>query len=247
MSLENNYRRSLPWNAKFWQRMGKPSDLEGMKCLDLGCGTGGLSQELVRFGAGEVVGLDIDTARIEFAKSKAANVMGSEAGKIRFVAQNLHELDEDNSYDYIFARDTFEHIQDLEAVLDKCHNLLKPGGKLYAGFGPLYNSPFGDHRLLGLKAPWAHLILFPSLMKRQLPFHAWKRAECEKVLDELNCFSFAKMQKTLKGSPFVELSFDVNKSTHPLMKLFNLARHIPFLRELFTVSIYIVYQRSIGN
>jgi hypothetical protein len=37
--------------------------------------------------------------------------------------------------------------------------LVRPDGRIYAGFSPLYFSPFGDHGRTGLKVPWAHAAL----------------------------------------------------------------------------------------
>jgi SAM-dependent methyltransferase len=39
----------------------------------------------------------------------------------------------------------FEHCRDLEAVLQETHRLLKPGGYLYATYGPLWFCFGGDH------------------------------------------------------------------------------------------------------
>ena len=45
----------------------------------------------------------------------------------------------------IVSKDTFEHTQDLNSVMTRFYNLLNQNGKVYLGFGPLYNFYNGDH------------------------------------------------------------------------------------------------------
>lgn len=48
------------------------------------------------------------------------------------------------------SKDTFEHVDDEASLLKGLGQLLGPGGRLYAGFIPLYGSPIGDHTRTGL-------------------------------------------------------------------------------------------------
>ena len=45
---------------------------------------------------------------------------------------------------------------------------LKVGGRLYVGFGPLFNSPYGDHRRTRLILPWLHTLLPEPLIVKYL-------------------------------------------------------------------------------
>jgi hypothetical protein len=40
--------------------------------------------------------------------------------------------------------------------------VLRPGGVLYASFGPLYHSPHGAHQFLSIDVPYCHLLFRPS-------------------------------------------------------------------------------------
>ena len=57
------------------------------------------------------------------------------------------------------SKDTFEHVDDVASLLKGLGQLLGSEGRLYAGFSPLYGSPFGDHTRTGLRVPWAHALL----------------------------------------------------------------------------------------
>jgi ubiquinone/menaquinone biosynthesis C-methylase UbiE len=50
-----------------------------------------------------------------------------------------------NSIDIVYSYSAFEHIANPTAVLSEMHRVLKPGGFLYAHFGPLWSSSYGHH------------------------------------------------------------------------------------------------------
>lgn len=50
-----------------------------------------------------------------------------------------------NSFDYIFSLDCFEHIFALDAAFNEMYRILRPNGTLVAKFGPIWSSPIGHH------------------------------------------------------------------------------------------------------
>jgi SAM-dependent methyltransferase len=63
-----------------------------------------------------------------------------------------------NSFDVITSYDVFEHVEDLEKVLDECLRILRPGGTLYAIFPPFYH-PTGAHLDTWVsKMPWSNVL-----------------------------------------------------------------------------------------
>ncbi len=74
------------WNA---HAMG---DIECMKVVDLGCGTGIFTVGSALLGAGEVVGVDLDPDAVEIAQAEALNM---ELGEItRFISTDIKDFDE---------------------------------------------------------------------------------------------------------------------------------------------------------
>lgn len=82
----------------------------------------------------------------------------------------------DESADFVFSSSAFEHVSDLPATLSEIARVLRPGGRLFSDFGPIWSSADGHH-LRGVArqtlraaeawplAPWAHLTLTRKQMR----------------------------------------------------------------------------------
>ncbi|MFA6096450.1 MAG: class I SAM-dependent methyltransferase [Candidatus Paceibacterota bacterium] len=100
-------------------------DVPGLKILDLGCGDGRLSAELVRKGH-EVWGVDIFPNGIEDAKKKGINAIEADIeAKLPF---------QDSAFDLVLALDTLEHLYDEEGVLKEVFRILKADGKVIISY-----------------------------------------------------------------------------------------------------------------
>ena len=79
-----------------------------------------------------------------------------------------HRFLADGSIDACVSDNVFEHCRNLDAVLTETRRVLKPGGRLYAAYGPLWFSPGGDHYSGrgGLHTVYNHLLLPPFEYKR---------------------------------------------------------------------------------
>lgn len=99
----------------------------GMRLLDCGCGPGTITVGLAELVApGEVIGIDVDTGRIETAQANAA-AMG--LTNVCFRIGDVYDLDlEDESFDAIFCHALLEHLRDPVAALREMRRTLKPGG-----------------------------------------------------------------------------------------------------------------------
>lgn len=98
--------------------------------LELGCGTGNITRELLARGY-EVVGIDRSAEMLEYAREKTA----SYGDRIILIEQDITELDfEVYEIDTVIAvNDTFNYISDigaLERLLRYLHPRLKQGGQL---------------------------------------------------------------------------------------------------------------------
>lgn len=49
------------------------------------------------------------------------------------------------SFDIVYTTDCFEHVSDLDTVLQESYRVLKPGGMLFSKFAPIWSGPVGHH------------------------------------------------------------------------------------------------------
>ena len=146
-------------NKEYWRRFGAPLDWAGRRVLEVGCGHGAMSIEIAEAGA-EVLGVDLDEGRIAFANRNLTRRFPHLLDRVTFRAVEATSLPVDEPFDVIVSKDTFEHVADVATLLKALgERLVRPHGLIYAGFSPLYYSPFGDHGRTGLKVPWAHAAL----------------------------------------------------------------------------------------
>ncbi|PBB92557.1 SAM-dependent methyltransferase [Mesorhizobium sp. WSM3864] len=102
--------------------------LKGKTILDLGCGAGGVTLDLVaRHGAAHATGFDVERPVIETAKRKAAaqglqdrvSFLQAPPGLLPFT---------DASFDVVFSKDALLHVRDKDALFAEIFRVLKPGG-----------------------------------------------------------------------------------------------------------------------
>ncbi|RUV91552.1 class I SAM-dependent methyltransferase [Mesorhizobium sp. M1A.F.Ca.IN.022.07.1.1] len=96
--------------------------------LDLGCGAGGVTLDLVaRHGAAHATGFDVERPVIETAKRKAA-AQGLQ-DRVSFVQAPPGPLPfTDASFDVVFSKDALLHVRDKDALFAEIFRVLKPGG-----------------------------------------------------------------------------------------------------------------------
>ncbi len=101
----------------------------GMQVLDLACGPGIISCELARMvEGGTVLGVDLSPALLEEAKQAAAS---ENVTNVRFQQGDVYDLDlAANSFDFVYARFLFQHLEQVEKAMQSVLRVLKPGGVL---------------------------------------------------------------------------------------------------------------------
>jgi len=96
----------------------------GMRVLELGCGTGYFTRELVRSGA-DVVAIDVSPELLEIAR---ANCSGS---NVRYEIQNASALSyPDAVFDSVVGSSVLHHLE-IEEALREIYRVLKPAGTIY--------------------------------------------------------------------------------------------------------------------
>ena len=98
----------------------------GERILDLGCGTGDLTNEISLSGA-EVIGADSSAEMILAAKSKYPH--------IQFYQADARDLDATVQFDAVFSNAALHWIPEKENVIKSMHSVLKNGGRLVLEFG----------------------------------------------------------------------------------------------------------------
>jgi len=108
----------------------------GKKILDVGCDLDGklITEIHDKYQPLEVIGINLAAE----PKQLSPNCR-MEAGNIR------HTRYSDNTFDVIVSASAFEHIHQLDLALQEIYRILKPGGFVYAGFGPIWSTCYGHH------------------------------------------------------------------------------------------------------
>jgi len=116
-----------PAGKKRWQRRVqmltahlKPTD----KVLEIGCGTGYFTKEIVKTGA-FVTAIDISPELLNIAKEEIKET------NVSFVLENAYQMTfEANSFDSIVGSSVLHHLE-IEKAISEMFRVLKPGGSMY--------------------------------------------------------------------------------------------------------------------
>lgn len=98
----------------------------GEKVLDLGCGTGDLTQEISSRGA-LVVGVDASPQMISRAAEKYPD--------LRFEVCDARSLEEFSGFDAVFSNAALHWIKEARQVISAVHSVLNRGGRFVAELG----------------------------------------------------------------------------------------------------------------
>ena len=103
--------------------------LDGLSCLDIGCGGGILSEKLKRLGA-NVTGIDASKTSIEIAKEHAKKSRLDINYKCITTSKILEKKGKKglNKFDLVIASEVIEHVYNRKIFLSDISNLCRPGG-----------------------------------------------------------------------------------------------------------------------
>jgi 2-polyprenyl-3-methyl-5-hydroxy-6-metoxy-1,4-benzoquinol methylase len=100
----------------------KKLKLKGKRVLDVGCGIGFFTNEMLELGA-NVVGCDYSRYAVKFAKERYP--------KLKIIQHSAYEINLlGGNWDLITSFDVIEHLGRPEVFLRKAFQILKPNGKL---------------------------------------------------------------------------------------------------------------------
>ena len=241
--LLDYFSRQDEENVKFWDRLGHRPDLSDKTVLDFGSGLGSICIDVARSGVRKIVGIDIESRNINFSKKNLEENFSEYINKVKFEKVDLLKWETQEKFDVILSKDTFEHTLELNKVLQEMKNRLNDGGKIYIGFGPLYNFYNGDHGRTGAVLPWFHLIFPENFLLRRINK---KRINKIRSIEDLglNKYSFKRYEYILKNSGLKIDYFKVNCTNHPAAILFNILRNIKIFKEYCTFNIYCILTKN---
>lgn len=117
-----------PGGADEVARVLRGIELSGRDVLDLGCGSGGATVDLVRHHeAAHVVGIDVELPVCEHSRRLVARAGLSDRVEIVLVEPGPLPFP-DATFDVVFSKDSIVHIADKESMCHDVFRVLRPGG-----------------------------------------------------------------------------------------------------------------------
>ncbi|HEY2786773.1 MAG TPA: class I SAM-dependent methyltransferase [Fimbriiglobus sp.] len=207
------------------------TEWHGSRVLDFGCASGGLSLRLREL-CPEVVGIDIDRPKVEFAQQL---VRDNRLTGVEFLAYDGGAVPlPDESFETVLCVDVVEHLPVLHRFVADFYRVLKPGGLFLVSFGPPWRHAHGKHMWAKLPGWWTHLIFPRRTVMRVSGFPP------ETKWEDLGLYrlTVGRFEKTMRES-----RFEVVHLRHRTKRLFNPLTKVPGVRELFISEVVGVYRK----
>ena len=130
------------------------------RVLDLGCGAGYGSGDLLEYGAAAVVGIDLDQRNVRYARRRFAT------SGVTFLQGDAEALPQGlGRFGLVVSSNVFEHLNHPEAALDRVHGLLEHGGLFILAVPPILDRASMDaneripyHRTNKFVSDWSNLL-----------------------------------------------------------------------------------------
>ncbi len=116
-----------PFSAIYEAELALLNPKDGMRMLDLGCGSGAAAFYFASRRNVEVVCVTNSSVQADIVRRKFARL----GGRSEVIVTDFDSLDLPNeSFDAIYSFESIGYTKDLDAWLDRCWRMLKPGGRL---------------------------------------------------------------------------------------------------------------------
>lgn len=135
--------------------LGLPGVNAARTCVELACSDGMVAASLARGGR-----LAVATDR----RMNSFDVRARSDGAALLVTDSAALALADESVDFVYSYNSFEHFSDPRRVLEEIARVLRPGGHTYHEFGPLYHSAWGEHAYRTITVPYCQFLFSPELM-----------------------------------------------------------------------------------
>lgn len=200
--------------------------------LDFGCGTGAEAVEMASV-ARTVYGLDINQKSLEQARERALTAGVQDRC-------TFGSTPPPNKVDTIISLDSFEHFGDPADILQKMHDLLRPGGQVIVSFGPPWYHPLGGHMFSVF--PWAHLLFSEAALVRwRSDLRSDGATRFSEVEGGLNQMTISRFLRLVDRSPLTLRHFEAV----PIRRLHRFANRLT--REFTTAIARCVLERPVSD
>ena len=180
----------------------------------------------------------------------------------RLFKRSVLDFGKEDEFDFIFATNSFEHINGFDKGVENMYRILKKGGMLSALLGPIWSCYKGNHSWYRTKEnemvdfnniklpPWAHLIYSQEEIKKIL-LKNYSQEIAQDIsswifnTDFLNRLFYDDYRQIVFSSKFEILEFrDWHTSKYPSNDLQTLLENKYNKRNFSTVSIKMLLKKS---
>lgn len=102
--------------------LSKARLVPGLRVLDVACGTGVLTEAILRRAPAQVMGIDLSGNMIARAREKFTDA------RVSFLAADIQELTGVQPFDTVLLYNAYPHFEDKEALFAAIARLTRPGG-----------------------------------------------------------------------------------------------------------------------
>lgn len=108
------------------EALQKAGIARGMKCLDVGCGSGSVTRLMADMVGpeGRVTGVDVDDKYLQYCKSINTHA------HVNFMHQDICSATQSGAYDIAFSRFMFVHLKDPRSAVRAMKDQVKNGGRV---------------------------------------------------------------------------------------------------------------------
>jgi SAM-dependent methyltransferase len=235
---------------RFWRGFDLPGcpRFDGLSVLELGCGLGTRCFEVASHGAARVIGLDPLSEAIDIANHTLETIPGEWRDRVRFLVGTAETIPPEQ-FDVIFSENTLEHVVDVPGFLAGARRHLKPNGRFYLAFGPLYHSHDGDHGWLRdvlpgrriFRWPWGHLYLEGYAIRRLSKLRGEPVAfQRNWPYLHLNRYTVAEFEDMYKRSGMRITYLKRNHTGSFQSKVYAAIGRMPFAAKYFTMNMSVI-------
>ncbi len=220
--------------------------------LDIGCGAAGKTLYYASCGVKKIYGTDVVSKYKE--ESLALAIDKNLTDRFEFVLADVSNLPfKDETFDTIVMNDAMEHLSKPVEMLNECHRVLKPKGRLYVNFPPYYH-PYGAHLSDLIGIPWVQIFfddvtligVYKDLAKNLPDGEERVRFRISKDENGKEFFSYINKMTVKKFKsiyPDAKLSLVYYREI-PLRNYLKLFVKTPMIKEFFVKMVVAVFEKN---